>query len=327
MKRVLRRVLFYVVTGWVALTVNFFLPRLMPGDPAMAMFARFRGKLDPAALDALRETFGLTDEPLWSQYWSYLGHLLQGDLGISVAYFPSSVGSVVGVGMLWSLFLVGTALVISFVLGTGLGAYNAWRREGRVDAITSPWLVFVGAFPFFWLGMVLLYVFGYELGWFPVRHAYGYGVSPGFDASFFTSALRHAALPGLTIVLATMGGWMLSMRNNMTSILGADYIRLARAKGLSEGRILRRYAARNAFLPSLTGFGMAFGMVLSGSLLTEIVFAYPGQGYLLVQAVRNQDFPLLQGLFLSIVVAVLLANALVDVAYVSLDPRVRGETS
>jgi peptide/nickel transport system permease protein len=319
----LRRLGFYVLAAWVALTLNFFIPRFMPGDPAAVMFARFQGNLDPAALDALRETFGLTDAPLWTQYLLYLSHVAQGDLGTSVAYFPAPVTEVIGTGLLWTMFLAGTALVIAFALGTFLGALAAWWRGGWLDAITPPFLSLVGAFPYFWLAMVAAWLLGFQLGWFPVRHAYGLHLEPGLSLAFVGSVLYHAFLPALTLVIASLGGWTLAMRNVMVSVLGDDFITYAMARGLTKRRIFFHYAARNALLPNVTGFGMALGFVLSGALLTEIVFGYPGQGYLLLQAVRAQDFPLMQGIFLTITLAVLGANWLVDIVTVALDPRTR----
>jgi peptide/nickel transport system permease protein len=324
---VLQRLGFYLLAAWAAVTLNFFLPRLMPGDPATALFARLHGRLAPEAMDALRETFGLTRAPLGSQYLMYLGHVLRGDLGVSVAYFPSPVADVIRVGLLWTLFLAGTAVVISFALGTLLGAATAWWRRGWADRWLPPAFVFLGSFPYFWLAMVLLYVLGFTLRWFPLGHAYSDDIAPGWTLAFAADVLRHAVLPVGTIVLATIGGWLLSMRNTMISVLGSDYVNLARAKGLPPSRVLLRYAARNALLPSVTGFGMALGFVLGGSLLTEIVFSYPGQGYLLVQAVRNQDYPLMQGIFLAITLAVLGANWLVDLLYLWLDPRTRDGAS
>ncbi len=327
MRFILRRLGFYLLAGWAALTLNFFLPRLMPGDPATALFARFRGRLAPEAMDALRETFGLTQAPLWKQYLTYLSHVLRGDLGVSVAYFPAPVSQVIATGLVWTLFLAGTAVVISFAIGTLLGIVSAWRRRGWVDTWLPSTLVFLGAFPYFWLAMVALYVLGFALGWFPLGHAYGDDLTPGFTFEFIADVFRHAALPVGTVVIATLGGWLLTMRNSMISILGSDFVNLARAKGLTPRRVVMRYAARNALLPSVTGFGMALGFVLGGSLLTEIVFSYPGQGYLLVQAVRNQDYALMQGIFLVITLAVLGANWLVDLVYLWLDPRTRGPAS
>lgn len=323
MRYIVQRLGFYSLAAWVALTVNFFLPRLMPGDPATALFARFQGRLSPEAMEALRKTFGLTEGTLLSQYFTYIAHVFRGDLGISIAYFPAAVTQVIGTGLVWTIFLAGTAVVVSFTLGTLLGVASAWWRRGWVDSWLPPTLVFLGAFPYFWLAMVALYVLGFTLGWFPLGHAYGDDLTPGFNLTFFADVISHSLLPIGTVVLATLGGWLLSMRNTMISVLGSDYVNLARAKGLRPSRVALRYAARNALLPNVTGFGMALGFILGGSLLTEIVFSYPGQGYLLVQAVRNQDYPLMQGIFLVITLAVLGANLLVDILYLWLDPRTR----
>ncbi|NOT33105.1 MAG: ABC transporter permease [Candidatus Eisenbacteria bacterium] len=327
MRFLLRRLGFYAVAAWVALTLNFFLPRLMPGDPATALFARFRGRLAPEALEALRETFGLTQAPLWKQYLTYISHALRGDFGISVAYFPAPVAHVIGTGLLWTIFLAGTAVLVSFVIGTMLGVAAAWWRRGWVDTWMPSALVFLGALPYFWLAMVALYVLGFTLGWFPLGHAYSDDLKPSFTLTFLADVAAHAVLPVGSIVIASLGGWLLSMRNTMITVLGSDYVNLARAKGLPPARVVLRYAARNALLPSVTSFGMAIGFVLGGALLTEIVFSYPGQGYVLVQAVRNQDYPLMQGIFLVITFAVLGANWLVDLVCLWLDPRIRDSAS
>jgi len=323
MRYALRRLGFYLLAAWFALTLNFFLPRLMPGDPASALFARFKGQLAPEAMVALRQTFGLTGASLPSQYLTYLGHALRGDLGISVAYFPAPVSQVIGTGLAWTVFLAGSAVVLAFALGTLLGVAAAWWRGGLADRVLPPLLAFLGAFPYFWLAMVALYLLGFQLRWFPLGHAYGDDLTPSWTPAFALEVARHAALPIGSIVVATVGGWMLSMRNAMVAVLGSDFVTLARAKGLPPRQVALRYAARNALLPSVTGFGMALGFVLGGALLTEIVFAYPGQGYLLVQAVRNQDYPLMQGIFLVITLAVLGANWVVDLVNLWLDPRAR----
>ncbi len=327
MRYLLRRLGFYLVAAWVAVTLNFVLPRLMPGDPATALFARFKGKLSPESIDALRATFGLTAEPMWKQYVTYLAHVLRGDLGLSIAYFPSPVVDVIRTGLGWTIFLAGTAVVISFAVGTLLGVAAAWWRRGWADTWLPSVLVFLGSFPYFWLAMASLYLLGFTFQWFPLGHAYADDLTPAWTPAFAWDVLRHAALPIGTIVLATLGGWLLAMRNTMISVLGSDYVNLARAKGLPPARVVLRYAARNALLPSVTGFGMALGFVLGGSLLTEIVFSYPGQGYLLVQAVRNQDYPLMQGIFLFITLAVLGANWFVDLAILWLDARTRDAAS
>ena len=318
-----RRLGFYLIAAFAALTLNFIIPRLMPGDPASIIFARFKGKLKPEAIDAMRQSFGLTDDPLLVQYFSYLKGVLKGDLGTSIAYFPEPVSEIIGSGLYWTLFLAGCSLIISFTIGTVLGIIIAWNRTGKMDTILPPIIAFFGAFPYFWLAMVLVYTFGFSMKWFPIGRAFGYEVNPGLNISFLFSVLYHAILPAFTMIFVSLGGWMLSMRNTMISTLGADYITFANAKGIASRQVMLRYAARNAILPNLTGFGMALGCVLSGALLTEMIFSYPGQGFLLLQAVQTQDYPLMQGIFMTITFAVLGANWLVDIAILLFDPRTR----
>ena len=318
-----RRFGFYLIAAFAALTLNFIIPRLMPGDPASIIFARFKGKLKPEAIDAMRESFGLTNDPIITQYASYLKGILQGDLGISIAYFPEPVSEIIGGGLIWTIFLAGSSMVIAFLIGTTLGVIIAWNRTGKLDTILPPALAFFGAFPYFWLAMVVLYIFGFSMNWFPIGRAFGNEVNPGLNTPYLVSVLYHAFLPALTLVFVSLGGWMLSMRNTMISTLGSDYITFANAKGIPSRLIMIRYAARNAILPNLTGFGMALGFMLSGALLTEMIFSYPGQGFLLLQAVQSQDYPLMQGIFMTITLAVLGANWLVDIAILFFDPRTR----
>lgn len=323
MQYLVRRIGFYLVAAWASLTLNFFLPRLMPGDPASAIFARFQGRLQPDQLDAMRSAYGLSDDPLPQQYLTYLWHILHGDLGTSIIAFPSPVTEVIGTSLRWTLLLGFTALILSFALGSVLGIVAAWRRGGVVDSALPPLLTFVGAFPYFWLASLALYFLAFSHGWFPLRHAYGDDLSPAWSLPFARSVGTHLFLPAATVVLVSVGGWMLSMRNTMIGTLAEDYITMAEAKGLPQRQIMFRYAARNALLPNVTAFGMALGFVISGALLTETVFSYPGLGYQLVTAVRGLDYPLMQGLFLMITFAVLGANLIVDLLYVRLDPRVR----
>ena len=214
-------------------------------------------------------------------------------------------------------------MVVAFSIGTTLGVFIAWNRTGKLDTFLPPTLAFFGALPYFWLAMVFLYIFGFSMNWFPIGRAFGNQATPGLNFTFLLSVIYHAILPAFTLIFVSIGGWMLSMRNTMISTLGADYIIFASAKGLPSRLIMLRYAARNAILPNLTGFGMALGFVLSGALLTEMIFSYPGQGFLLLQAVQSQDFPLMQGIFMTITFAVLGANWLVDIAILFFDPRTR----
>ena len=322
MRHLIGRVGFTLVAAWASLTLAFVLPRLIPGDPGSVLLASFRGKVRPETIEAMRNVFGLSREPLASQYFNYLAAITRGDLGISISHFPAPVTNVIAGAFAWTVVLGGVAVVVSFVLGSALGLLAAWRRGGWLDAVLPGAFTLLGALPYFWVATLAVYFLGYGAGWFPVRHAYDDALVPGWTWAFITSAATHALLPGLTIVLASMGGWLLGMRNAAIGILQEDFMIFARGQGLGT-RQLMRYAARAALLPNLTGFGMALGFVVSGALLTEVVFAYPGQGYLLLGAVASLDYPLIQGLYLTITLSVLTANLLVDVIAYCLDPRLR----
>jgi peptide/nickel transport system permease protein len=319
-----RRIGFYLLAAWASLTLNFFLPRLMPGDPASAMFARFRGQLQPEQIDAMRKAFGLSEGPLLEQYGTYLSHALRGDFGISISSFPAPVIQVIATSLQWTLLLGVVATVLGFVLGSLLGIFGAWRRGGFTDSVLPPLLLFVGSFPYFWLASMALFFLSFRWKLFPLNHAYSDRLMPSWSWEFIGSVSYHLVLPAGTILLVAIGGWMLGMRNTMIAVLAEDYITMAEAKGLPQNRIMFSYAARNALLPNITAFGMALGFVISGALVTETVFSYPGLGYQLLTAVRNLDYPLMQGIFLMITFTVLAANLIVDILYVRLDPRVRG---
>lgn len=323
MRFILRRLGFYLIAFWASVTLNFLLPRFMPGDPVSRMFARTQGKMQPEQIEALRKLLGVDTRPLWEQYVDYMHNILTGQMGVSISRFPTPVTEVIASQIGWTLLLGGTALVFAAIIGNLLGILAAWRRGGAIDSALPPLLIFIGSFPYFWLAMGALYLFGVVLGWFPIRHAFTDGLEPAFTWEFIGDVGAHLVLPALTIVLVSIGGWMLGMRNTMIATNAEDYITMAEAKGLRPGRIMLRYAARNAMLPSVTSFGMGLGFVVGGAMLTEVVFAYPGVGYQLLNAVQGLDYPLMQGLFLTITAAVLLANFLVDILYVRLDPRVR----
>jgi peptide/nickel transport system permease protein len=323
MRFFLRRIGFYLVTAWVALTLNFMIPRLMPGDPVQALFARTKQAANPQSVAAMRAAFGVdTDQSWFGQYWAYLGNVLHGRLGTSITYFPADVSSVIRSALPWTLVLVGSATLISFVLGTLLGVLAAWRRGSWVDHLL-PVTAFFAAMPYFWLGAVAIFIFASKLGWFPLSGAYDPSLTAGPNLPFVLSVLKYGVLPAGTIVLSSISGWLLGMRNVMLLTIPEDYVLLAQAKGLRTRRVVFSYAARNAMLPNLSSFALSLGFVVGGAILTEIVFSYPGVGYVLYQAVTNQDYPLMQGLFLIITMMVLLANLLADVAYVALDPRTR----
>ena len=324
MKYLLRRLGFLLIALWGALTLNFFIPRLMPGNPAEAMMAKFHGRINPSALKALEVAFGVNNhENLLSSYVHYLGNTLTGNLGISISYFPLSVSSVIAKALPWSLSLVGVATIIGFLIGTALGALTAWRRGGVLDNLVPPVFIVISAFPYFWIGLLSVWLFSLTLGWFPLLGGYDETITPTVTWGFAVNVLWHAVLPASTILITSIGGWILTMRNNMISVLSEDYVKMAKAKGLKPRRIIWQYAGRNALLPNLTGFAMSLGFVISGAILVEYVYNYPGVGFMLLQAVENEDYALMQALFLLITVAVLIAIFISDVLTAILDPRTR----
>ncbi len=325
MSYVLRRLVFYLIAAWASITFNFFLPRMMPGDPGSVLLARFRGQGDirPETIEAMMKAYGVSDDPLILQYFDYLGNIFRGELGISTSWFPAPVTQVIGTAFIWTVILMGTALIISFGIGSVLGIIGAWRRGSWMDNVTPPVFVFLGSLPYFWIAPLILFAFAFNQQWFPARHAYNTDLSPEFSWQFISSVITHMVLPVISIVIVSIGGHLLGMRNTMIAVLSEDYVTMAEAKGLGGRRVMFRYGARNALLPVLTSFAMSLGFLLSGSLFTEMIFAYPGLGYLLINSVRNVDYPLMQGLFLMITLAVLLANLIVDLLYARLDPRIR----
>jgi peptide/nickel transport system permease protein len=324
MRHLIRRIGFYLVAIWASVTLNFLIPRLAPGDPAQAFMARMHGRISPQAQKALEVAFGVSHDPIWTQYGQYVSNLLHGNLGISITAFPTPVINVIAQDMPWTLVLVGVSLVISFILGTFLGVLIAWKRGSSFDSVFPPLFTFLSAIPYFWLALIMLYFMAYQWSWFPLNGGYDVNnTTPGWTLDFMIDAAYHAVLPALTIVISSIAGWLLGMRNAMITTLSEDYVVMAEAKGLPERRVMFSYAARNAILPNITGFALSLGFVVSGSLLTEIVFSYPGIGYTLYQAVENQDYALIEGMFLVITLAVLAANFFADIVYVVLDPRVR----
>ncbi|HTI13017.1 MAG TPA: ABC transporter permease [Dictyobacter sp.] len=328
MRQIIRRTLFYLVAAWISVTLNFLIPRLAPGNPAEAMMIHLqqRGSVSPAMMQALQAALGVNNtQPLWIQYFQYLNNLLHGALGISYTNYPTPVTAIIAQNIQWTLMLGLVTVVLGFILGCLLGIVMAWMRNSAVDTILSPAVTFLSAIPYFWLALIILYVFGFTLGWFPFADGYDTTLDPGWSAAFIGSAIYHAILPAITIIISSIAGWMLVMRNSMITTLSEDYILMAQAKGLPRRRVMFAYAARNAILPNISGFALAIGSIVGGQLLTEIVFSYPGIGFSLLEAVRGQDYALMQGIFLVITLAVLGANFLADLCYVLLDPRVRLE--
>jgi peptide/nickel transport system permease protein len=315
----------YLLTILALLTLNFFLPRMMPGDPLSYLLG------DPGA-DApvllteqmranLLDYYGL-NKPLLAQYTDYLYSLLRGDLGWSI-YYNAPVGAIILGRLKWTLLLGGTASAIYIALGIALGAVSAWRRGSKTDLGLLVTIFTLGSWPPFFLGMLLIIVFSFKAGLFPIGGAQSAGAVRMGGWVQVRDVLHHAFLPGLALVLTYVPGIYLITRSAMLNVLGKDYIRTARAKGIVESLVLLRHALLNALLPIVTTIAMRFGFMIMGTMFVEVVFAYPGMGTLIYEASAARDYPLLQGTFLVTMVFVLILNLLADVLYGWLDPRVR----
>ena len=321
MRFLTRRIGLFLVTLWAALTVNFIIPRVMPGNEAQAVLGTFRN-VNPAALHALEVQFGVNvHQSILVSYFEYLRNCLTGQFGVTAQGVP--VMTEITSKLPWTLGLVGVTTVLAFVIGTVAGAASAWRRGGRLDAILPPALFIVSSIPVFFVGLLLIYVFSVKLNWLPLGGNYSIGATPSLSPSFIWDVLKHAILPALSLVIVTAGLWVYSMRNNMITTIAEDYVKTGRAKGLETRRIKYDYAARNAILPNLTGFAMQLGYVLGGAIVIEYLFSYPGLGYLFYTASTDHDLPLMQGLFLFYTLAVLICVLIADLLTAVLDPRTR----
>lgn len=325
MRFFLRRFMFYVITFWAAVTINFIIPRLLPGDPVSALIAKNQGRISPDATEALRDLFGLDEGvSIWQQYLDYWNLILHGELGISFTYFPTPVTEVIQQALPWTIGLVGIATIISFTIGTLVGTGIGWRRGTWADSLL-PISTFFSSVPYFWLALIAISLFSVTLGWFPASGSYDRSLVPTWSWEFIGSVIYYGFLPAMTIVISSIAGWILGMRNMMVTVSSEDYVTVAQAKGLSERAVMFGYAARNAVLPQVSSFALSLGFIVGGTLVMEIVFSYQGIGYFLFTAVAAKDYPLMQGIFLVITLAVLFANIVADFVYGVLDPRTRQE--
>jgi peptide/nickel transport system permease protein len=324
---ILRRLAVYVLAAWVAITVSFLLPRVVPGNPVAGAVARASqsGNCNEQCVIAIEEQLGFNvHSSMWDQYLQYLGNLAQGNLGHSWSE-NAPVGSLILSYLPWTLGLLVVATTLSFVGGTALGILIAWRRGSWVEFVL-PVATFFQALPYFFLALVLVLIFGQTgtmLKWFPSLFGYDiYAVEPGFNGPYIASVAAHAILPAATVILASIAGFILAMRNQVITTMDEDFVLVAQAKGLPTLRVVW-YAARNALLPVVSNFTIAISLVVAGQILVEIVFNYPGIGFHLYDALGKLDYSLVQGIFVVITLVVLAANLLADVVYVLIDPRAR----
>jgi peptide/nickel transport system permease protein len=323
---ILRRFGVFFLTIWLAATIIFIIPRLAPGDPIAAMVARISqqsGTVEGSdeMIRIWREKFGL-DAPLHTQYIRYMGNVLTMDFGYSLASFPTTVGERIGRALPWTIGLLSIALLITFFVGNLLGALLAWRQTPRLVRTFIPFTMMFTAIPSILAALFLLYVFGFLLDWFPFRGSYARGLDPAMTWEFITSVIKHGTLPALAIVLVSFGYWTLGMRGMMITVEGEDYIHLARAKGLRPRYILYRYMVRNAILPQITALAISIGTLVSGQVLVEYIFTYRGMGSVIIEAIRNQDFALIQGASFVIIFTTAVAVLIIDLIYPLIDPRI-----
>jgi peptide/nickel transport system permease protein len=316
-----RKAGFYFLTFVVAVTIDWAIPRFMPGDPIQSLISRMQAQ--PASQEALTgyytKAFGM-DVPLWKQYLNFWNGLLHGDLGTSIWQFPRPVSSLILHAVPYTLALLVPAIVLSFLAGNKVGALAARRKV--LDNTVLPASYVLTATPYMWFAIMLAYIFASVAGVFPLSGAYDYSLQPSWSLAFAGSFLGHWFLPFASLFLVSFGGWAIGMRNMIIYELEADYSQYLASLGAPR-RLIRRYAYRNAILPQITGLALALGTVVAGALVTEVVFTYPGLGSMTLTAIQNRDYFLLQGIFIFIIVGVLIANFVVDIAYVVIDPRTR----
>jgi len=324
---VVRRFALLVVVLLLAVTVNFIIPRLTPGDPIeqklSQLVATSGGQVGDitAMVQAYRARFGL-DQPLLRQYVNYWVALMHLDLGFSLDNFPERVADAIAAALPWTVGLLGLSTLIAFGIGSILGGLLAWPGTPRGARVAIPVFMLLSAVPYFLLGIVLVFLLAIKLKLFPAGGGYPFGVILRFDLASITGIIHHAALPALSIILAGIGAWALAMRGMIISVLGEDYITLAEAKGLPERRIFVWYGLRNALLPQVTTLALTLGHVVSGAILVEVIFSYPGIGFKLYQAILAKDYFMIQGIVLLLIVSIALTMFLLDLVYPLIDPRI-----
>ncbi|WP_238553354.1 MULTISPECIES: ABC transporter permease [Ferroplasma] len=327
-KYIFKKIIAFLAVLYGAITLNFLLPRLIPGNPAeivyLSILKQGGASINPIYEHQLEAEYGISHAPMYIQYFQYLKDLANGNLGVSIAFFPEPVSSILREALPWTLYLVISSIAISFFIGNRLGRYAGINRNTVKDLSIDLFSMFMASFPAFVLAFIILDVFSVSGGVFPIGGAYSSTVNIGFNLPFIISAIYHSILPILTIVLTSIGGWVLGMRNNIIPNVNSDFIKFSETLGLRKEQI-NRIAYRNAILPNLTGFSMSIGLSVSGVIIEESIFSYPGVGLYMMTAIDSLDYPLIQGIFLMVIIAVLVGNAIVDILYGFFDPRIREE--
>ncbi|MGN6700819.1 MAG: ABC transporter permease [Thermomicrobiales bacterium] len=328
LKYVLKRFGLFILVVWGAATLNFFIPRLAPGDPvearlvAMSVTGGYTQTGIQEMVKAYQQKFGL-DQPIWKQYLNYLWDASRFDFGYSLTLFPARVIDLVMQALPWTIGLLVVATIMSFALGTILGALLAWPKAPRwLGGLVGP-LLTLSAIPYYLLGLILLYIFAFYLKKLPLSGGYSSGTSITWNFTFILDVLKHSILPAASIILSAVGFWALGMRAMMVTTEGEDYIMFAQARGLKSATVFYRYALRNAMLPQFTALALSLGHVVSGALLVEVIFTYPGVGSLLFSAIKGADYFVIYGIVFMVIVAIGIATMIVDLLYPLLDPRIK----
>jgi peptide/nickel transport system permease protein len=316
----------FLFVVFVAASFNFLIPRLAPGNPIGAITSRMSSasagiENGKAMFEAYEKRFGMND-PMYVQYFRYMGNALRLDFGYSLSAYPAGVWEIIRPAILWSVTLITVSVLITFVLGVAAGALLAWKGTPRIVKALIPFTMIFAVLPYYLLALLLLYALAYTTHWLPMSGAYTSNMPPSFTWVSIVDIARHAILPALSIILSSVGLWALTMRGLMVNTIGEDYMLLAKAKGLKNRRILWWYAVRNAIPPQVTHLAIALGYVVSGSILVEIVFGYPGLGYQLWLSISNSDYTVIQGITLILAISVGVAVLIIDLIYPRLDPRV-----
>ena len=328
---IIKRILLFFLIVWAAATLNFFLPRITGGDPIRSRLLQqaASGGATQAGMEqmvaAYQERFGLND-PLWRQYLAYLSSVARLDFGYSMASYPATVANIMGEAIIWTAGLLLTATILAFILGTLLGALLAWPRAPKGLRYLMPPLLTMSAIPYFLLGLLLVYIFAFRISWFPLFGGYTPGTFPDWNLHFAKDVLWHSILPAFSILLAQIGFWAIGMRGMMVTAEGEDYMIFGEASGLKNRTLFTHYAMRNALLPQTTGLALSLGQVLSGALLVEVIFNYPGIGGVLYFSIRQFDYFVIQGIIFTVVLGVAIATLVLDLIYPMLDPRISYET-
>jgi len=325
---VVRRLISYIAVMWLAVTINFMIPRLTPGNPIQTILNRFMTygvtQGNQEIVEEYMRRFGLEGD-VFTQYISYLRELLSGRLGMSITNFPAPVEDLIMRSLPWTMFLLSITTLVSWIAGNLLGAIVGWSRSSKTTAIIGPVAWILSQIPYYIMALILIFVFAYSVRAFPLGGAMSTGMTPRLSWESICDLLWHAALPILSILIGSIGWWVVSMRAMISNVLGEDYIMMAKAKGLKSSYIMTGYALKNALLPQVTGLALSLGNILSGAILAEVVFAYPGLGWLLWSSVTGLDYPMIQGILLLIIFSVCTATLFIDLIYPLVDPRIRYE--